>query len=119
MRKALLLVLLAAPAFAGDTFTGWVSDEGCARSRLTQKEITGNNPDCVKRCVGEGKAVVLIADKERAIFKLADATLLKPELGNYVSVTGLLDKATNTLAVQSVKLLEVGVAKCARKPLKE
>jgi hypothetical protein len=39
---------------------GWLSDESCASGRASSGTFTGTNPACAKKCVHEGKRIVLI-----------------------------------------------------------
>jgi hypothetical protein len=118
MARLALLLLLTNVALAADTHTGWVSDKACASGRANGGVYTGTNPDCAKRCIGEGTAMVLVDDKAKALYEIANPELLKPQIGNYVEVRGVLDKQSNTLKVEKVKLLQVGTAQCGRKRLK-
>jgi hypothetical protein len=118
MTKLLALLLLVNVAFAADSYTGWVSDKACAGGRAQSGVYTGTNPDCAKRCIGEGETMVLVDDKAKTLYDVANPALLKREVGNYVRVKGTLDKKSNTLNVEKVTLLQVGRAACERKKLK-
>src|SRR5437588_8105589 len=88
MKYLLAVLLLVASGFAKDTFTAWVSDEMCASGRANDGVFTGTNPDCAKRCVSEGKKVVLISESKKMLFHVDNPEVLKPEVGNLVEVTG-------------------------------
>ena len=58
MKYLLAVLLLASTGLAAETINGWVSDAECATGRAKDGIFTGTNPDCAKRCVGEGKKIV-------------------------------------------------------------
>ena len=86
MARLALLLLLTNVAIAADNYTGWVSDKACASGRASDGIYTGTNPDCAKRCIGEGKAMVLVDAKAKALYDVANPEMLKPQIGNYVKV---------------------------------
>jgi hypothetical protein len=91
---------------------GWLSDEGCARGRASSGVYTGTNPDCAKQCVTQGKKIVLIDPAAKAILNIANQDAAKKNIGDYVEVTGALDAQTNTLQIDSLKMLTRGKAMC-------
>lgn len=110
MTKKLLmlaLVLLASVAFAGaaedTTFTGWVSDEACAKD--SAKAMNAEHKGCATGCLSRGGGVALVSE---AGFHLLDITNEKAieNLGNEVTVKGTLDEATNTIKVTSISASE-------------
>jgi hypothetical protein len=121
MKTSLLLVLLllAANAFAADqTFIGWVSDSGCALARASDGKFTGTNPDCARRCVKEGKQIVLISDEHKTVFAIQNPEVLKSEVGNKVSVLAS-STGKNLLHVSKVTSSEKSNPECERPRLKE
>jgi len=112
MKYLLAVLLLASTGLAAETINGWVSDAECATGRAKDGIFTGTNPDCAKRCVGEGKKIVLVSEEKKALFQIENPELLKPEVGNLVSVTGTV--SNDSIHVDSVKQVEVGHAMCAR-----
>jgi hypothetical protein len=50
----------ATPDRGKEVVRGWLSDEGCARGRAESGVFTATNGECAKRCVSEGKKIVLI-----------------------------------------------------------
>lgn len=95
-----------------DVLRGWLSDEACARGRASGGVYTGTNPDCAKRCVAQGKKIVLIVPDEEAIFDIANQEAAKKNIGDYVEVTGLLNRPAKSVHIDSLKMLEQGRAMC-------
>ena len=105
MKKLLILalVLFASVAFAAAedmTFTGWVSDEACAKDFA--KAGNAEHKGCATGCLSRGGGVALVSE---AGFHLLDITNEKAieNLGMEVTVMGTLDEATNTIKVTSIK----------------
>jgi len=110
--KLWIVILLLGATSAAQTITGWVSDEQCATGRAKAGIFTGTNPDCAKRCVSEGKRIVLVSESRKMLFHVDNPELLKPEVGNLVEITGTI--SGDTVHVNTVKQLEVGRAICER-----
>ena len=105
MKKLLILaiVLLASAGFAAAedmTFTGWVSDEACAKDFA--KAGNAEHKGCATGCLSRGGGVALVSESG---FHLLDITNEKAieKLGMEVTVMGTLDEATNTIKVTSIK----------------
>src|SRR5688572_7747478 len=113
----LTLAALAAVPLTGqaqtETIRGWLSDEGCARGRAKSGTFTNTNPECARKCVAEGKRIVLIAPDERKVLIVANQDIAKSNVGNEVEVSGTIDVKSETVEIKSVKLLEVGHATCS------
>lgn len=104
MKKLLILalVLFASVAFAAAedmTYTGWVSDEACAKDFA--KAGNAEHKGCATGCLSRGGGVALVSE---AGFHLLDITNEKAieNLGMEVTVMGTLDEATNTIKVTSI-----------------
>ena len=115
--RFLILFALAAVPFTGQaqtrTIRGWFSDEACARGRANSGTYTNTNPECARRCVAEGKKIVLIAPDEKKVLTVANQDIAKSNVGNEVEVSGTIDAKSETVEIKSVKLLEVGHATCS------
>ena len=96
---------------------GWLSDEGCARGRAQSGTFTATNPDCVRECVAKGKKIVLIDHERKMIFTIANQSLAKKNVGDYVEIAGQLDLQTKTVRIDSLKMLTRGNATCDRPTL--
>jgi len=106
--------LTPTPQFAGDqsVVRGWLSDEGCAGGRAKSGIYTGTNPECAKKCVGDGKKIVLVDPDHKRLLVIVNQEAAKERVGDYVEINGDLNEQDKTLRVDSVKLLEKGRAMC-------
>jgi hypothetical protein len=91
---------------------GWLSDEGCASGRANAGTYTGTNPDCAKKCVREGKKIVLVDPDHKRLLTIVNGDAAIERVGNYLEISGDLDEHAKTLRVDSLKLLEKGRAMC-------
>ena len=86
-------------------WTGWLSDKGCAKSKVEGGNITPNGTACVKKCLDNGETPVFVSPEAKAMFEVADYPALKEDVGYHLELTGVLDDKTKTIAVKSVKRL--------------
>ena len=93
---------------------GWLSDEQCARGRASSGVYTGTNPTCAKECVTAGKKIVFIDPDAKRVLLISNQAVAKNNVGDQVEIVGVLDSQAKSIQVTSVKLLEHGVAMCAR-----
>ena len=116
-RFLILFALAAIPLTFGQeeaqTIQGWLSDEACARSRATSGTYTNTNPECARKCVAEGKKIVLIAPEERKVLAVTNQDMAKSNVGNYVEVKGTIDTKNETVEIKALKMLEEGRAACS------
>ena len=91
---------------------GWLSDEGCAGGRAHSGLYTGTNANCAKKCVREGKKVVLVDSDHKRLLTISNQNSATENVGDYVEIAGNLDEQAKTLHVTSMKLLEKGRAMC-------
>lgn len=91
---------------------GWLSDEGCAGGRAQDGVYTGTNPDCAKKCVRDGKRIVLVDPQGKRLLVIANQDAATERVGDYVEISGEVDDQAKTLRVDSLKLLEKGRAMC-------
>jgi hypothetical protein len=116
----LLLVIIAGIFFAPSsnarggksTLRGWLSDEGCAGGRASSGTYTGTNPDCAKKCVHNGKKIVLVDPEHKQLLTIANQDAAREQVGDYVEINGQLDEQAGLLHIDSLKLLEKGRAMC-------
>ena len=113
------LALLAAsglgPRPAGaenQVLRGWISDEGCAPGRARGGVYTGTNPDCAKRCVSEGKKMMFVDPDHKRLLVIVNQEAAKENIGDYVEISGEVDKESKTLQIAALKLIEKGRAMC-------
>jgi hypothetical protein len=101
------------PATSPVTWTGWFSDRGCAKPRVKQGLISPNNTECVKKCLADGATPVFISEQAKAVYTVGAYPALKDDVGWYVELTGTVDEAGKSIAIRSVKRLELVAAQCA------
>lgn len=97
---------------------GWLSDEGCASGRAKSGVYTGTNPDCAKKCVRDGKRIVLIDSDHKRLLVIGNQAPAVENVGDYVEISGDLDNQARTLHIDSLKLVEKGRAMCGVPPKK-
>jgi hypothetical protein len=96
---------------------GWLSDERCARGRAEGGTFTATNPRCAKECVAQGRKIVLIDPNRKMIFTIANQSIARTNVGDYVRVAGEIDLQAGTVRIASLKLLARGTAGCERPKL--
>ena len=111
---ALAIMLLSETSARGhnSVVRGWLSDEGCASGRANGGTYTGTNPDCAKKCVREGKRIVLVDPDHKRLLIILNGDAATERVGDYVEISGDLDEQARTLRIDSLKLLEKGRAMC-------
>jgi hypothetical protein len=87
------VLILSTVAFAADSWTGYVTDAGCAAKG---KGTDATHAACAKKCIGGGDAAVLVVDGK--VVKIANQDKVKGHEGHHVTVTGKLDGDTLTIA---------------------
>jgi len=104
-----------AGADKGRVFKGEIGDSQCAlnvhslsrshQEMLEKKQIGKTSADCARYCVRRmgGVFVLQVGDK---VYKLDNQDLANQNAGQKVKVTGVLDAATNTIAVRSMEPLK-------------
>jgi hypothetical protein len=96
-------------------FKGEIGDSQCAlnvhslsrshQEMLEKKQIGKTSADCARYCVRQmgGVFVLQVGDK---VYKLDHQELAEQNAGLKVKVTGVLDPATNTIAVRTMEPLK-------------
>jgi uncharacterized protein DUF5818 len=101
MKKAIVITLAAAGMMLGATFTGTITDSGCANADHKAMNM-GNDAECTKACVkAHGAQYVLWDGKES--YTLSDQKTPEQFAAKKVTVTGTLDANTKTIKVDSIK----------------
>lgn len=95
------------------TWTGWLSDKGCAESKVRSGTISPNATDCVKKCLEDGATPVFLSEQARDMYELTDYSNLIEDVGYRLELTGVVDEKAKTIAVSSVKRLSKVVQTCA------
>jgi hypothetical protein len=109
-----VLFASAAPAGAATVkLTGWFACEKCTGARVAKGEIRPSNPVCAKECIDKGDEAVFLSEQGKESLKVRKYTPTE-DLGYHAEVTGVIDGATKTIAIESVKRLWYDGASCAR-----
>jgi len=115
----MVLVLAVAVSFiAGaekeQVFKGEIGDSQCAlnvhslsrsHEEMQKKSIGTTSADCARYCVKNLGGVFVLQVKDK-VYKLDNQELANKNAGLKVKVTGALDPATNTIAVQSMEPIQ-------------
>jgi hypothetical protein len=67
---------------------------------------------CAKRCVHDGKKIVLVDPEHKRLLTIANQDAAKEQVGDYVEINGELDEQAQLLRIDTMKLLEKGRAMC-------
>jgi hypothetical protein len=86
------VLMLSTVAFAADSWTGYVTDAGCA----AKGKSGADHAACSKKCIAGGDSAVLVVDGK--VVKIANQDKIKGHEGHHVTVTGKLDGDTLTIA---------------------
>jgi hypothetical protein len=114
MLVALMALMLL--TWGGETVTlkGWLSDKGCAQSKVEGTDpMTPNGTACVKKCLDEGATPVFVDPKSRTLYLVKDYPTLKEDVGYHLELTGVIDAEAKTIAVRHVKRVGEIVNVCA------
>jgi hypothetical protein len=113
MRKSILRAAgtLALAAFAGTlalageaakvTVNGWITDSYCGA-----KNASAEGKVCALKCVEKGAKLVLVSSADKKTFALDNQEKAKEHVGVEVKVTGTLDKASQSIKVESIEPAE-------------
>jgi hypothetical protein len=101
MKKTFLLTLAAAGSMLAATFTGTITDSGCAKADHKAMGI-GSDEQCVKGCVKAHGAKYVLWDGAKT-YELSDQKTPEQFAAKKVTVNGTLDAQTNTIKVASIK----------------
>ena len=104
-------VLLAVGAFAqqGQTFSGEIMDSPCAMMASHEKMVqtrpitAAEKKQCTLDCVKAGGKFVQYSAGNKTVYQLDDQKRPEAFAGADVTVTGTLDRATNTIHITDIK----------------
>ena len=104
----MMFVAMGLAAQGGNTFTGEIMDSACAKmgshdSMMKSHPSMKTEKDCTVGCVKAGSQYVLFDASTKTVYELSDQKKPEPFAGQKVTVTGKLDKATNTITETSIK----------------
>ena len=89
-----LAILVSAQAKG--TWTGWVSDDYCART-YGLKHDPKYGHTCAKQCLDAGAKMVFVRDEDEEIFQVANTAALKDLADEHVRVSGTVDNGVLTV----------------------
>jgi hypothetical protein len=98
------LVLACAPlhgAQAKQTFTGTITDNGCADANHSHMRMGSNDAECTLACVDAHGASYVLYDG-KTTYTLSDQKAPEKFAGKKVTVVGTLDAKTKTIKVDSI-----------------
>jgi len=106
--KPLLLCLLAAAALSAaqktsdtQTFTGTITDDGCARAGHSRMRMGLTDAECTVACIAAHDAAYVLYDGQDA-YTLSDQKTPEQFAAQRVSVRGTVDPKTRTIRVESI-----------------
>ena len=94
------------------TWTGWFSDQQCAREPKADEAIRPNGTECVKQCLLKGSAAVFLSEQTNAIYRILDHPGVRDDVGYRVEVAAAVDERAKTVSIRSVKRLSEVTAMC-------
>lgn len=102
----LAAAVLAAPAIlrgaqATQTFTGTITDNGCADANHSHMRMGSNDAECTLACVDAHGASYVLYDG-KTTYALSDQKAPEKFAGKKVTVTGTFDAKTKTIKVESI-----------------
>ena len=117
MKLLVLLAVLVSNMFAqARDYEGWVSDSDCSLARASGGQYTGTSPECARRCLKEGRRMVLIIPGTKTILAAENPQTLVSQVGNKVRLSGMI--VGTRLHVNQVQLIEENRSECERPPMK-
>jgi hypothetical protein len=103
--RASVWVLFGVAALFGlqgqGTFTGVITDDGCAGVGHSRMRMGPTDAECTLACIDAHDSTFVLEDGQD-VFRLSDQKMPKEFAGRRVSVTGRLDAATNTIQVDTI-----------------
>jgi hypothetical protein len=89
-------------AEATKTFTGTITDNGCADANHSHMRMGSDDRECTLACVDAHGASYVLYDG-KTTYALSDQKGPEPFAGKKVTVTGTLDAKTKMIKVDSIK----------------
>ena len=108
-----IAILASAASPGAPKLVGWFACEKCTAARAAKGDFRPSHPDCARRCIEEGSAAVFLDEEGKQSLKVQNYAAVKDDFGYHVEVTGRIDAASKTIAVESVTKLGEG-AFCSR-----
>ena len=103
--KSLIASLFAVAALSAapgkQTFTGTITDDGCARAGHSRMRMGPTDAECTVACIAAHDAAYVLYDGQDA-YTLSDQKTPEQFAAQRVSVRGTLDPKTKTIRVESI-----------------
>jgi hypothetical protein len=93
-------------------WTGWFSDQQCAREPKADEAVRPNGTGCVKQCLLKGSPPVFLSEETNAIYKVLDYPGVQDDVGYRIEVAAVVDEKAKTMSIRSVKRLSEVTAMC-------
>jgi hypothetical protein len=87
------------------TFTGVITDDGCAGVGHSRMRMGPTAAECTLACIDAHDSSYVLEDG-KDVFRLSDQKTPKGFAGRRVRVTGTLDAATRTIQVDAIAAVE-------------
>jgi hypothetical protein len=97
---ALLVFTTSLAAQGKQTFTGVITDDGCAKSHA-QMRMGPTDADCTNACVSAHGSAYALNDG-KSVYTLKSREKLEKFAAQKVSIVGTLDAKANTIQVDSI-----------------
>jgi hypothetical protein len=94
--------------------TGWFACEKCTAPRVANGYLRPSNPDCAKECIEKGSEAVFISEQGKELLKVRNYKSVEEDLGYHLEVTGIIDPASKSISIETVKKLAYEGASCSR-----
>ena len=101
----LLAVMSLSAAQNRQTFTGVISDDGCAEGGHAVMRMGPTDAECTKLCVMLHESKYVLLDGKQ-VYALSDQNAPEAFAAVKVRVTGTLDAKTRTIRVESIAAAE-------------
>jgi hypothetical protein len=114
-----VFVLLLSHAVAGgppsDSVSrkGWFADEKCSTQRVQNGRTGPPGQACTQECIRKGVKVVFIDEQTGKLYRVDNPKPTRGLESDYVEMSGMMNAETKTVHVDSIRVLEKYVAKCA------
>jgi hypothetical protein len=101
----LLAVMSVSAAQTRQTFTGVISDDGCAEGGHAAMRMGPTDAECTRLCVMLHESKYVLLDGKQ-VYALSDQNAPEAFAAARVRVTGSLDAKTRTIRVESIAAAE-------------
>ncbi|MFN7941727.1 MAG: DUF5818 domain-containing protein [Thermoanaerobaculia bacterium] len=93
--------LVAGPALASDSWTGWITEQHCGA-----KGASADHKDCAEKCHKGGSPYMFYNSADKKLYSIDNQDLAGQHLGHEVKVTGKV--SGDAITVESIQPSAVG-----------